>query len=185
MPCIYIRNSTSLVTANALQQIITDANSIAADIIIITETWLKTKHADDALVISRFCLRKNRLEQREGGVCAHARQGDVQTIQNTEDLWFTVTLDFSLSLNICACYHPLKPLYYVSTFKQYLADNISWPSHNDPNSIFVLTCDVNQLYISELQTNLRLNPLTSATRGSEYKFFSNWRRYLGNRVVYN
>ena len=87
---------------------------------------------------------------------------DVQTMMHdTEDLWFRVTLALGHLLNICACYHPLKPLYDVSTFKQHLADNISSLSVNDPNSIFVLTGVLNQLNTSELQTNLGLEEIVN------------------------
>ena len=93
-PCIYDLNSTSLAKANAFQQIVTDANSIGADVIIVTETGLKTKHADDAFVITDFSfLRKDRLKRRGGAVCAFVRDElrprliDVQTtMQGTQDL---------------------------------------------------------------------------------------------------
>ena len=87
---------------------------------------------------------------------------DVQTkMRDTEDLWFRVTLDLDHSVNICACYHPPKPLYDVSTFKQHLADNISLFIDNDPNSIFVLTDDLDRLNRSELQTNLGLEQIVN------------------------
>ena len=82
-------------------------------------------------------------------------------MKNTEDLWFRVTLDLGHSLNICACYHPPKPLYDVSTFKQHLADNISLLIDNDSDSIFVLTGDFNRLNTSELQTNLGLEQIVT------------------------
>ena len=82
-------------------------------------------------------------------------------MQDTEGLWFTVTLDLRLSLNICASYHQPKPLYDVSILKQHLADNISSLSVNDPNSIFVLTGDLNRLNSSELQTNLGLEQIVN------------------------
>ena len=52
VPCVYVLNATSITKANAFEQIVTDVNSIGADIIILTETWMKEKHADDAFTIS-------------------------------------------------------------------------------------------------------------------------------------
>ena len=43
--------------------------------------------------------------------------------------------------------------------------------------LVMVNLKVNRLYL--------VNPLTAATRGTRYKFFSKWHRYLGNRVVYN
>ena len=39
--CIYVLNATNITKANAFKQIVTDVNSIGADIIALTETWMK------------------------------------------------------------------------------------------------------------------------------------------------
>ena len=63
--------ATSITKANAFEQIVTDVNSIGADIIILMMSWMKKTHADDALTISGYiCLRKNRVKRRSGGVAA-------------------------------------------------------------------------------------------------------------------
>ena len=96
---------------NAFEQIVTDVNSIGADIIILTETWMKDKHADDGFAISGYiCLRKDRVKRCGGGVVAFVKQ-DLQptrinvqsTMQHTEDLWFAVILTTRLFINFCAC----------------------------------------------------------------------------------
>ena len=92
-------NATSVTKANAFEQIVTDVNSISADIIVLTEKWMKEKHADDAFTISGYiCLRKDRVKRLGGGVAAFVKL-DLQrtrinvqsTMQHTEDLWFAVT----------------------------------------------------------------------------------------------
>ena len=54
-------------------------------------------------------------------------------------------------MTICASYHPPKPIYDVSNVKKLLADKISYLLDNDPDSIFVLTGDLNKLNTVELQ----------------------------------
>ena len=86
-----------------------------------------------------------------------ARRVEVQSkLQDTKDLWFAVTMDSGLSINICACYHPPKSIYDVPSFKQHLAHSISLLIDNDPEAIFILTGDLNRLNTSALQTNLGL-----------------------------
>ena len=86
-PCMYVINSTSLAKINAFQQVTVDAKSVDADIIIVTETWLKAKHAADAFVIPGFiCIRKDRIKRRGGGVCVCVRQG---RIKGLKELWFS------------------------------------------------------------------------------------------------
>ena len=60
-PCVYVMNATRITKANAFEQVVNDANSIGADIIVLTETWLKEKHANEAFNIPGYkCLRKDR-----------------------------------------------------------------------------------------------------------------------------
>ena len=115
-PCIYAQNATSITKVSAFQQIVTNANSIDADIIVLTETWLEEERAADTFRISGYtCLRKDRVKRRGGGggVCAfvkqelHATRINVNsTMQQTKDLWFAVTIVTGLAIHICACYHP-------------------------------------------------------------------------------
>ena len=64
------------------------------------------------------------------------RRVDFQVkMENTEFLWFVVTLVTGLMMTICASYHPPKPIYDVSNVKSLLADNISCLLDNVPDSI--------------------------------------------------
>ena len=71
--------------------------------------------------------------------------------ENTEVLWFVVTLATGLMMTICASYHSPKPIYELSNFKTLLENNINCLLDNDPDSIFVHTGDLNKLNTVELQ----------------------------------
>ena len=73
-------------------------------------------------------------------------------MKDTEDLWFNVRLTSGLVINICACYHPPKPIYDVTLFKLHLQNNIGWLLDRDSNSVFVLTGDLNRLNTTDLQS---------------------------------
>ena len=94
---------------------------------------MKPQHSEDTFSIPGFTyLRKDRLKRRGGAVCAfvkhelNAKRIDVRsTMQLTENLWFRVTLAVGLVINLCACYHPSKPVYDSAAFRDLLFDNIS------------------------------------------------------------
>ena len=128
-----VLNSTSIAKANAFAQLVTDANSIGADV-IITESWLKSKHQDDTLSKENHGFKiiwENRVKRKGGNVCVFIREElqpwrvDVHSkMENMEVLWFVVTLTIGLMMTICAIYPP-KQVYDTSNFKTLIADNIS------------------------------------------------------------
>ena len=135
VPFIYVLKATSIMKANAFEQIVTDVNSIGADIIVLTETWMKEKHADDAFTISGYiCLRKDRVKRRGGGVEVFVKQDlqSTRTTQHNEDLWFAVTLTTRLIID---CYDPPTLIYNSSEFISHLSDNIGLILETDPDSV--------------------------------------------------
>ena len=78
-------------------------------------------------------------------------------MKDIEDLWFSVRLTSGLVITICACYHPSKLIYDVTLFKLHLRNNIGWLLDRDPNSVFVLTGDLNRLNTTDLQSLYGLN----------------------------
>ena len=78
--CFYVLNPTSLAKADAFVQLVTDANSIGADIIIVTETWLKTKHPDDAFVIAALSSCERTVTS--GRVAVYARLREKSYVQD-------------------------------------------------------------------------------------------------------
>lgn len=53
IPCFNVLNPTSLAKAEVFITLVSDANSISADI-VVTESWFKSKHPDNALSIPDF-----------------------------------------------------------------------------------------------------------------------------------
>ena len=145
--------------SQSLVQLITDAKSIGADIIIIIQSWVKSKHPDDTFSIPGFkTLREDRVKLKGGCVCVfireelRPRQVDLHSkMENIKVLWFVVTLTTERMMTICMTFHPPKPIYDLSHFKTLLADNISCPLDNNAKSIFVLTGDINKLNTTKLQ----------------------------------
>ena len=145
-----------------MQLLQTDTAAVGADIIIMTESWLKQQHSNDPINLPGFStLRKDRTKRKVGGVCVfitlrfNDKLLNVQkTIHDTEDLWFSVTLDDGLTVNFCACYHPPKRIYDTKLFREYLFEIIEGLIDNQPGSVFVLNGDLNGLRTAELQSQL-------------------------------
>ena len=172
VPCIYVLDAMSITKANAFEQIVTDVNSIGADIIILTETWLKEKHADDAVTISGYiCLRNDRVKRGGGGVAAFVKQ-DLQptcinaqsTMQHTRICGLLWPLQQGCNfcvINFCACYHPPRPIYDSSEFIRHLSSSIEFILETDLDTIFVLTGDLNRLDTTEIQTQQGLDQIVN------------------------
>ena len=50
-----------------------------------------------------------------------------------------------MTVNVRACYHPPKPIYDTTLFREYLLEIIEGLIDNEPESVFVLTGDLNGL----------------------------------------
>ena len=96
------------------------ANNIG--IAIITETWLKSHHANSQFTLPGYSLfRRDRLKRRGGGVAIYTKTGLHATIleleepydRNLELLWLRVTLEGHAFI-VAAVYHPPKPIYQES-----------------------------------------------------------------------
>ena len=82
-------------------------------------------------------------------------------MNDTEVLWFSVRLTSGLVINICACYHPPKPMYDVTLFELHLQNNIGWLLDRAPNSVFVLTGDLYRLNTTDLQSLYGLDQIVN------------------------
>ena len=88
-------------------------------------------------------------------------------MKDTEDLWFNVRLTSGLVINICACYHPPKPIYDVTLFKLHLQINIGLLLNRDQNSVFVFTGDLNRLNTTDLQSLYGLDQIVNVATHNE------------------
>ena len=72
-------------------------------------------------------------------------------------------------MNICACYHPPKPIYDTALFRPQLMDNVMDILEKESDCIFVLTGDLNTLNTSDPQTELGFDQIVNVpTHGATY-----------------
>ena len=148
-----------------------DIYSLNPDVVVITETFLSSKHSDSLFHIDGFItFRKDRPKRKGGGVCVLVRECLLPTLVDekvflefSEALWLRLHFNGQRFL-ICACYHPPRPKYPVDCFINYLDNNID--DLIDPSdAAFVLTGDLNQLPVTNLEIRHGLSQLvTSPTR---------------------
>jgi len=119
LPTIYLLNPTSLAKPHAIQQLTTDVQSYDADTVVISESWLKQRHSNEAFSIPGFDIfRRDRPRRRGGGVTIYIRStlgaSVCHSLLFTDDmielLWIQLTFR-GRKMVIGALYHPPKPLY--------------------------------------------------------------------------
>ena len=87
-PSIYLLNPTSIVKPHALQHLHLDAQAYDADLVILTETWMKSHPEDSAVSLPGYTLfRRDRKKQRGGGVAVYVRNHLKATILQHTDLY--------------------------------------------------------------------------------------------------
>src|SRR5208282_5503596 len=152
------------------------------DIVVVTETWFQSKHADSLFNINGYSLfRHDRIGRRAGGVCIYAKcdlnasivstshlttcDDDDDDRQHHEVLWISAEKNGEHYL-IGAVYHPPKPLYNYHNLVTRLSIEIEELTSANPNSTVYLTGDFNQLPLSDFLANTGLTQVvTTATRG--------------------
>ena len=73
-PIFYILNATSLVKLHGIESLRCDVLQLWPDIVIITESWLKSHHSDGLIAFDGyFSLRKYRVKKRGGDVLIYMK----------------------------------------------------------------------------------------------------------------
>ena len=68
-PKVYILNATGLVKPHGIESLRCDVFQLRPDIVIITESWLKSHHSDGLISIDGYSsFRRDRVKKRGGGV---------------------------------------------------------------------------------------------------------------------
>jgi len=76
IPSVYLLNPTSLAKPNAIELLTTDVNAYGADVVVITESWLKKRHPDSMFNIPGYnVFRRDRPKRKGGGVAIYIRDG--------------------------------------------------------------------------------------------------------------
>jgi len=74
IPSVYILNPTSLAKPHAIELLAADVKAYGADVVVITESWLKIRHPDNMFSISGYNIfRRDRPKRRRGGVVIYIR----------------------------------------------------------------------------------------------------------------
>ena len=121
-PPIYLINATSIAKPHAITHLHADLIVNNIGIAIITETWLKSHHANSQFALPGYSLfRRDRLKRRGGGVAIYVRTTLHATIleleepynRNLELLWLRVTVEGHVFI-VAAVDHPPKLIYQES-----------------------------------------------------------------------
>ena len=152
LPALYLLNPTSLAKPLALQQLSTDLIAYNIDIAVITETWFKSRHTDQAVPIPGYNIfRRDRPKRRGGGVAIYARTNiNAKPCALTpldpriELLWVQLFFN-NKSIVIGVLYHPPKPLYSASELIQEIERSIELIVNSSMNTMVILAGDFNQL----------------------------------------
>lgn len=173
LPKLYVLNAASLAKPHAIEQLSTELSSLDIDIALITETHLKGHHSEGSFSIQGYtCVRRDRVGRRGGGVAAYVRN-DVKYSKLTvreecneyETLW--LSLDWNNKTVICVIvYHPPKPIYDVSIFKDYLFNNIEEIAFSHPSATILAAGDFNQLQDIEFCAKGLISLVQEPTRGA-------------------
>ena len=162
-PVVYILNATSLVKPHGIESLRCDVFQLRSDIVIITESWLKSHHSDGLITIDGYSsFGKERVKKRGGGVLIYIKSNitaDVFEPVNKDNIDALETLIVKCTFNnidhfICGLYHPPKASYSEARLISH-RDNIS-KFMLDHNNRLILGGDFNSLSHNSLtQTGLQ------------------------------
>ena len=73
-PSIYLLNATSIAKPHGVEHLQADVIANDVQVVILTETWLKSKHPDEAYSLpGYFLFRRDRVKRKGGGVAIYVR----------------------------------------------------------------------------------------------------------------
>jgi len=165
-------NAHSIAKPHAFAMLDTEARAVSPSIVCVTETWLKSKHADSLFAMDGYvCYRRDRPRKRGGGVCIYCKiplHPKVLPLKRRVDtlelLWVRITGGVT-SYCICVCYHPPKPVYSPSDLIATLQHNLLELLDSYPNDILVITGDFNRLKVTNILIEFGLEQIvTEPTR---------------------
>ena len=162
-PVVYILDATSLVKPHGIESLRCDVFQLRPDIVIITESWLKSHHSDGLITIDGYSsFGKERVKKRGGGILIYIKSNitaDVFEPVNKDNIDALETLIVKCTFNnidhfFCGLYHPPKPSYSEARLISHI-DNIS-NFMLDHNNRFILGVEFNSLsHYSLTQTDFQ------------------------------
>ncbi len=170
-PVIMLVNPWSLCKSSAIQQLTVDVQSYGADVVIISESWLKKRHTDDLFRIDGYNLyRRDRLGRGGGGVAIYLVNSVISSQYNfiRNDARFEVLIVRCKILSrhcfILGVYNPPHQQYPISQLLEYIEDIIDTLSSDYPDVLILLAGDLNHLPGASLQSLGLIEVPIGATR---------------------
>ena len=153
IPSVYILNPTSLAKPHAVELLAADVNAYGADVVVITESWLKKRHPDNMFSIPGYNIfRRDRPKRRGGGVAIYIRDGieasvcnELNTSDTRIELLWTRIVFLDRPIVVGALYHPPKPVYQPCELIDELDRALTNILASSDNSLVLLAGDFNQL----------------------------------------
>ena len=151
-PVVYILNATSLVKPHGTESLRCDVFRLRPDIVIITESWLKSHRSAGLISIGGYSsIRKDRVKKRGGGVLIYKKSNITANVfesitkDNIDALETLIVKCTFINIDyfICGLYHLPKPSYSEARLISYI-DNVS-NFMLDHNNKFILGGDFNSL----------------------------------------
>ena len=151
IPRTYILNAASLAKSHAINCLQAELERLEIEVAVVTETHFHKQHSQQAFDLSNFnCVRQDRKGRKGGGVAMYTKNDitfDVlqptSVLPEYETIWLRLNW-LGSNIVFVAVYHPPKPIYNLSVFKDFLSNNVdSFLSNNDAKFI-VLAGDFNQ-----------------------------------------
>ena len=172
----YVVNARSLKKVNALQLLETEMSSCMCDVAAVTETWLSKTVDSNFIKIDGYTLyRSDRARRKGGGIALYVKelyQSNLLLTTNSHNgilaghelMWLKITKkgqDYIVGL----LYHPPKPIYDARDFVNRLFNDIEELSCQNPQAVFYITGDFNQLDINRQCSDAGLTQIVqTATR---------------------
>ena len=75
-------------------------------------------------------------------------------LEYADDLWITITSQTGLTISICVCYHPPKPIYDSEALENQTIKNFEHLIHTTANDVYILKDDLNQMDSSMFELDL-------------------------------
>jgi len=162
-PSLYVLNAAAITKLHAVEHLTADLSGYNVDVAVVTETHLKSKHADHHFAVGGYTLfRRDRIGRRGGGVAVYVSSrlsADVWTCPGDsvqyELLWLRVRAEAHTTF-VGALYHPPKPQYQTATLLAYIEAGVDAAMAACPSATIVLAGDFNALDDTEVATRSAL-----------------------------
>ena len=194
-PTLYVINPTSLAKPHALQNLHADLIANNIEIAIVSESWFKTSHTNQAVSIPGYHLfRRDRPKRRGGGVAIYVTDKVNCSIHTPtvlddqlESLWIKTRIE-NRTCYIGALYHPPPSASRAYTDDDQIGNiqsTIEEIDNNGQDCVIILAGDFNQLKDDDLTQLGLINVVDEPTHHGHKldRIYTTCDIYSSHRVV--